>query len=217
MTAHNCQNVAIVELNQHLVMRAFIELIVLQGLRNYVDFPSHQRGGFLDPVLTDLALAGDSVHCRPLDCGYFRPPHRSLHLYPHPSTTRGEPHHDVRAFTTTSSTYSSATYHTGAKQRALRTSIGLLLSKSTACGSSTRDNPATGTKLCIELHANPLHGEKWAKAKWEESNRRMLSSNQLDQKHWWSLVKENRSVTSNERLPALTKPSGDLAVTSQKS
>ncbi|MPC08212.1 hypothetical protein E2C01_000789 [Portunus trituberculatus] len=57
---------------------------------------------------------------------------------------------------------------------------------------------------------------KWAKTRWEENNRRMLSSNQLDPKHWWNLVKENQDVTSNERLPALRKPSEDLDVTSQE-
>ena len=46
-------------------MREFTELTVVQGLQNHVDFPTHQRGGSLDPVLTDLA--GDSVRCRPLD------------------------------------------------------------------------------------------------------------------------------------------------------
>ncbi|XP_045103060.1 uncharacterized protein LOC123499311 [Portunus trituberculatus] len=66
MAAHNCQHVVIVgDLNQHLVMRAFTDLTVVQGLHNHVNFPTHQRGGSLDPVLSDLPEA--CVMCRPLD------------------------------------------------------------------------------------------------------------------------------------------------------
>ena len=66
MVTHNCQNVRIVgDLNQHLVMRAIIEIIVVQGFHNHVDFPTQQRGRSLDPVLTDMS--GDCVQCRPLD------------------------------------------------------------------------------------------------------------------------------------------------------
>ena len=58
IAAHNCQNVMLVgDLNQHLVMRAFTEFIVVQGLHNHVDFPTHQLGGYLDPVLIDLCHA----------------------------------------------------------------------------------------------------------------------------------------------------------------
>lgn len=66
METHNCQNVMIVgDLNQHLVQRAFEELTVVQGLTNHVDFPTHVRGGSLDPVLTDLTE--ETVQCRQLD------------------------------------------------------------------------------------------------------------------------------------------------------
>ena len=45
---------------------------------------------------------------------------------------------------------------------------------------------------------------KWAKARWEDNTRRMLSSNQLNLKQWWSLVKERQGVASHERIQALT-------------
>ncbi|MPC38783.1 hypothetical protein E2C01_032299 [Portunus trituberculatus] len=54
MAAHNCQHVFIVG-----------DLTVVQGLHNHVNFPTHQRGGSLDPVLSDLPEA--CVKCRPLD------------------------------------------------------------------------------------------------------------------------------------------------------
>ena len=66
MASHNCQNVVVVgDLNQHQMVRAFTELTVVQRLQNHVNFPTHQRGGSLDPVLTDLV--GESVQCHSLD------------------------------------------------------------------------------------------------------------------------------------------------------
>lgn len=47
------------ELNQHVVRMAFAELTVMQGLHRHVDFPTHEREGSLDPVLSDQA--GDCV------------------------------------------------------------------------------------------------------------------------------------------------------------
>lgn len=66
MAAHSCQYAMVVgDLNQHLVARAFTELTAVHGLHNHVEFPTHQRGGSLDPVLTDLP--SDCVLCCPLD------------------------------------------------------------------------------------------------------------------------------------------------------
>lgn len=66
LEAHNCQNVIIVgDLNQHLIQATFDELTVVHGLVNHVDFPTHIRGGSLDPVLTDLSEG--TVQCQPLD------------------------------------------------------------------------------------------------------------------------------------------------------
>ena len=66
MATQNCQNCIIVgDLNQHLIQRAFTELTVVQGLANHVSFPTHIRGGSLDPVLTDLPE--ESVQCCQLD------------------------------------------------------------------------------------------------------------------------------------------------------
>lgn len=42
MAAHNSQSTLIVgDVNQHMVMRAFTELTVAQGLFSHVDFPIH--------------------------------------------------------------------------------------------------------------------------------------------------------------------------------
>ena len=62
---HSCEHIVIVgDLNQHLVARSFEDLITTHGLANHVDFPTHDSGSSLDPVITDLP---DSiVSCRPL-------------------------------------------------------------------------------------------------------------------------------------------------------
>ncbi|MPC64687.1 hypothetical protein E2C01_058806 [Portunus trituberculatus] len=52
------------DLNQHLVVRAFDDLLTEVGLTNHVDFPTHISSSFLDPVITDLS--GSLVTCRPL-------------------------------------------------------------------------------------------------------------------------------------------------------
>ena len=66
METHNCQNVITVgDLNQHLIQTTFDEMTVVHGLANLVNFPTHIRGGSLDPVLTDLPEG--TVQCRPLD------------------------------------------------------------------------------------------------------------------------------------------------------
>ena len=62
MATHDCQNTVILgDMNQHLVNRAYVELKVVHGLTNHVTFPTHIRGGSLDPVMSDLP--GDTVQC----------------------------------------------------------------------------------------------------------------------------------------------------------
>ena len=62
MDTQNCQNTVVVgHMNHHLVHRAFMELTVVHGLTNHVNFTTHVRGASLDPVPTDLP--GDSVLC----------------------------------------------------------------------------------------------------------------------------------------------------------
>ncbi|MPC83045.1 hypothetical protein E2C01_077735 [Portunus trituberculatus] len=157
-------------------MWAFTELTVMQEQRNHVDFPTHQCGGSFDPLLTDLA--GDSVQCSPLDfLGTFdhlavlstfirasshradwNAARRTLNAYPWDLVLIGEPHHDVHTFTTV---LLDLQQNHVPKQRALRTTPGLgiavelMLSKSTARVSGTRDTPARETKLCTALHAKP--------------------------------------------------------------
>ena len=55
---------------------------------------------------------------------------------------------------------------------------------------------------------------KWAKERWEHNTKRKLSSNHLSPKQWWSLVKERQGVASHDRIPALNKPDGGLALSS---
>ncbi len=48
---HKCSQVMIVgDLNFHLENEAYTSLLSVQGLVNHVTFPTHERGGLLDPV-----------------------------------------------------------------------------------------------------------------------------------------------------------------------
>ncbi|KAG0727448.1 hypothetical protein GWK47_004009 [Chionoecetes opilio] len=62
---YSCNHTVIVgDLNQHLVARAFEELLTVYGLTNHVTFPTHISGSSLDPVISDLPEG--VVTCRPL-------------------------------------------------------------------------------------------------------------------------------------------------------
>ena len=52
---HKCSHVMVVgNLNFHLEQEAFNNLLMVQGLVNHVTFPTHEREGLLDPILSDL-------------------------------------------------------------------------------------------------------------------------------------------------------------------
>uniref|UniRef100_A0A0P4VX79 Uncharacterized protein n=1 Tax=Scylla olivacea TaxID=85551 RepID=A0A0P4VX79_SCYOL len=62
---HKCSHVMIVgDLNFHMEQDAFSNLLTVQALTNHVTFPTHERGGLLDPVVTDLPEA--SISCQQL-------------------------------------------------------------------------------------------------------------------------------------------------------
>ncbi len=62
---HKCLHVMIVgDLNFHMEQDAFSNLLTVQALTNHVTFPTHERGGLLDPVVTDLPEA--SISCQQL-------------------------------------------------------------------------------------------------------------------------------------------------------
>ncbi|KAK4290453.1 hypothetical protein Pmani_036646 [Petrolisthes manimaculis] len=65
LTRHRCRHVLIVgDLNHHMEGAAYENLLTVQGLTDYVTFPTHERGGTLDPAITDLGE--DTVTCHQL-------------------------------------------------------------------------------------------------------------------------------------------------------
>ena len=65
LTRHGCSHVLIVgDLNHHLERDAYEDLLTVQGLTDHVTFPTHERGGTLDPAITDLGES--SVWCQQL-------------------------------------------------------------------------------------------------------------------------------------------------------
>ena len=55
----------------------------------------------------------------------------------------------------------------------------------------------------------------WARNKWETNLRRRLSTNQVDPKQWWSLVKQKQGTVKQERIPPLRNAAGHLVVANQ--
>ena len=51
-------------LNHHLKQGAYQNLLTVQGLTDHITFPTHERGGTLDPVISDLQE--DTFHCHQL-------------------------------------------------------------------------------------------------------------------------------------------------------
>ncbi|MPC78093.1 hypothetical protein E2C01_072570 [Portunus trituberculatus] len=63
---HQCKSVLILgDLNFHLEKQAFDNLVAVQGLVNHVTFTTHEGGGLLDPVLSDLPET--NISCQQLD------------------------------------------------------------------------------------------------------------------------------------------------------
>ena len=65
MLEHRCRHVLVVGgLNHHLEQHAYESLLTVQGLTDHVTFPTNERGGTLDPVISDLQ--GDTLCCHQL-------------------------------------------------------------------------------------------------------------------------------------------------------
>ena len=65
LVAHRCHHVLLVgDLNHHLERDAYENLLTVQGLKDHVSFPTHERGGTLDPVISDLQE--DTLSCHQL-------------------------------------------------------------------------------------------------------------------------------------------------------
>ncbi|KAK4328324.1 hypothetical protein Pmani_001267 [Petrolisthes manimaculis] len=62
---HRCSHVLVVgDLNHHLEQQAYENLLDVQGLIDHVTFPTHEQGGTLDPVISDLQE--DTLCCHQL-------------------------------------------------------------------------------------------------------------------------------------------------------
>ncbi|XP_063845411.1 uncharacterized protein LOC135091588 [Scylla paramamosain] len=65
LVTHRCQHFLLVgDLYHHLEHDAYENLLTVQGLKDHVTFPTHERGGTLDPVISDLEE--DTLSCHQL-------------------------------------------------------------------------------------------------------------------------------------------------------
>ena len=232
MTAHNCQNTVIVgDLNQHLVMRAFTELTVVHDLHNHVTFPTHERGGSLDPVLADLltaltiAPAREEEHWRDIwlwEHANWEAARHALAAVTWDELLYGDPHHDATAFTHILHTVQQQyvprrTYTASPKDQPwFGYRCRIAAERKYSAWTTYKRNPTQRNKTLHRQACKAMtRTAKWAKTRWDACLRRKLNSNQTDPKQWWNLVKEKQSATFRERIPALRKPDGELAITSQ--
>ena len=74
-----------------------------------------------------------------------------------------------------------------------------------------RPNPRNKT-LHRAACKNMTRTAAWARKRWERDIKRKLSTNSIDPKQWWSLVKKNQGTTIQERIPPLKSPAGDWVV-----
>ena len=75
----------------------------------------------------------------------------------------------------------------------------------------SRHNKALHRAACKSMSRTA----KWARERWESNLRRKLSSNLVDPKQWWSIVKQRQGIATQERIPPLKTRAGSLAVTNQ--
>ena len=62
MLAHRCRHVMVMgDLNHHLEQDAYENLLTVHGLTDHITFPTHERDGTLDPVISDLQE--DTLRC----------------------------------------------------------------------------------------------------------------------------------------------------------
>ncbi|KAK8387029.1 hypothetical protein O3P69_017997 [Scylla paramamosain] len=62
LVTHCCQHILLVgDLNHHLEHNAYENLLMVQALKDHVTFPTHERGGTLDTIISDLEE--DTLSC----------------------------------------------------------------------------------------------------------------------------------------------------------
>ena len=63
LTRHRCRHVLIMgDLSHHMEGATYGNLLMVQGLTDYVTFPTHECGGTLDPAIMDLGEGTVTCH-----------------------------------------------------------------------------------------------------------------------------------------------------------
>ena len=253
MSTHSCQHVIIAgDMNQHLVSRAYTELLAVHGLTNHVTFATHEHGASLDPVLTDLP--GDSVQCCPLDkvgssdhfavlCELGLNPcceeggQRTIWLW--------EKANWQSIKNVLESTDWDAIFTTDVNENVTALTSTILSAQAIHVPHRTyraepRDQPWFGYRCrqaaekkyraWTRLKRRPTRRHKaqhraackamtrvaaWARGRWESDQRRKLATNQMEPKHWWSLIKQRQGTVTQERIPPLKTAAGELVTANQ--
>ncbi|XP_063884696.1 uncharacterized protein LOC135113371 [Scylla paramamosain] len=225
LVTHRCQHILLVgDLNHHLERDAYENLLTVQGLKDHVTFPTHERGGILDPVISDLEE--DTLSCHQL------------------GLVGSSYHHAVLTQVDMGVARDEATTRTGGAEVQAFTSRLLALQEQHVPHrefvASPTDQPWFGYRCRVAAEAKysawlrykqsatrrnkDLHRAackrmvttcRWAVGRWEEDLRRQLGGPGVSNKTWWSLVKGRQGLNRQDTVPPLTRPDGTV-VTSSK-
>lgn len=77
-------------------------------------------------------------------------------------------------------------------------------------------NPSTENKLTHKAACKRMKQvQKWAIEQWRQSLSTKLTNRSIGSKDWWSLVKQQQGLTTQDCIPPLYKPDGNVATSSQ--
>ena len=254
MATHDCQHTVILgDLNQHLVNQAYVELKSVHGLTNHVTFPTHVRGGSLDPVMSDLP--GDTVQCLQLhrigssdhnavltkiglnpffeedrqrilwlweraDCSAMK---QDLTSTDWDAALNGDVDHNVSAITTIlldaqARHIPHRTYTADPRDQPwFGYRCRLAAEKKYKAWTRYKRSPTQHNKSQHRAACKAMtRTAAWARNRWEADLRKKLSTNQVDPKQWWSLVKVRQGTATQERIPPLKTTAGNWVVKNQE-
>ncbi|XP_045118152.1 uncharacterized protein LOC123508465 [Portunus trituberculatus] len=177
-------------MNQHLVARSFEELLTVHGLSNYVDFPTHTSGSSLDPVVSDLP---DSVvTCTPLSAVGSSDHVAVL------SVIQVAPQRDD-AVTRTNWLWGKADWK------------GLCNTLQQTPWSSILVGDINNQERYKHACAAMRQVQQWAQRRWQEDLKTKLSGRSVGSKTWWTTLKQQQGLTSDDDVPPLHKSDGTVA------
>ncbi|XP_069974192.1 uncharacterized protein [Penaeus vannamei] len=202
-----CKNILVVgDMNQHLVARSFEDLLTIHGLNNDVDFPTHISASSLGPVNSDRPQGAVSCYST--------------------GAVGSSDHYAIFSRINLKATREEALTRTFWSWQGFRSVLENIAWDSIFTDVNTQAIKFTETPQNLQKQ-NKLnhkaafkrmeHVKKWAIEQWRQSLSTKLTNHSIGSKDWWSLVKQQQGLTSQDCIPPLYKPDGNLpSLTNQR-